>query len=469
MEKMKKLLAVLSAVLCMGTAAGCSFDKQTAKTEQSSDAAEYAAANTETPEAETLSNVETEPDSEVSSAERKGAELSKADLNTEWGSDAVEIRFSDDKIECTADGVTVTDNAVRITKGGDYVLSGSRDHTAVIVDLADQKEKVHLVLNGLSLKTSDSAPITVVQADKTVITLADGTSNALCDARAASTDESVPFACIASNDDLTINGSGTLSVESKAGTGIQSSDDLKIAGGTVTVSAGNHGLRGNDSVLLYAGTLDISADGDGIKSTNADKEGKGWILAEGGTVTVNAKQDGMDAASALEITGGTLDITAGGGAPETVQSGDSPFGGGSPFGRGKQEKQTDTEQSSSGSSKGIKAETSVTVSGGTVTISASDDAVHTNGDAVFSGDAVLTAASGDDGIHADAALTFAGGDIRITKSNEGIEAAAITVSGGSVRVKAADDGVNASDGSGGGMGFNRNGTGTLTISGGYLY
>ncbi len=97
MEKMKKLLAVLSAVLCMGTAAGCSLEKQTAKPEQSSDAAEYAAANTETPEAEMLSNVNAEQENAVISAEKTGAELSMADLNTEWGSDAAEIRFSEDK------------------------------------------------------------------------------------------------------------------------------------------------------------------------------------------------------------------------------------------------------------------------------------------------------------------------------------------------------------------------------------
>ena len=51
-------------------------------------------------------------------------------------------------------------------------------------------------------------------------------------------------ACIFSHDDLTINGSGALTVTGNLNDGIHSKDDLIITGGNLSVTAVNDGLKG---------------------------------------------------------------------------------------------------------------------------------------------------------------------------------------------------------------------------------
>ncbi len=122
------------------------------------------------------------------------------------------------------------------------------------------------------------------------------------------------------------------------------------------------------------------------------------------------------------------------------------------------------------STKGIKADNSITISGGTIFVKAYDDAIHANSDVVLesgvtpTGDVTITAGtltlySNDDAIHADGKATISGGTINITGSYEGIEGTVVEISGGKVSVIASDDGIN--------------GTGTsgesIIISGGELY
>ncbi len=121
------------------------------------------------------------------------------------------------------------------------------------------------------------------------------------------------------------------------------------------------------------------------------------------------------------------------------------------------------------STKGIKADNSITISGGTVTIEAYDDAIHANSDTLIdygsttgygSGDVTISGGSvsvysNDDGIHADGTLTISSGTVNVTGSYEGIEGSTITISGGEVYTRSSDDGINAS--------------GTITLSGGYVF
>lgn len=481
MRNLKKRLAMLMSLVCLMTAAGCA-DKSPVQ-ESSGEAAEHSAASGQSAD---------------SSAAQ--AELTKADQNTKWDDSAVTLKFDGTTVTPSAsDGVSVENGVVTIRKGGDYVLSGTLDDGRVIVDLTDNTEKAHLIFNGVSISSSTSAALTVLQADKTIITLADGTENSLSDAAAYSVfdiEESdgstYPNACIASKDDLTINGGGALTVCGNYNNGIHCADDLKIVSGTITVTAENHGIRGNDSVLLHDGAMTVDAGGDGIKSSNADTEGKGYVYIEGGALAVTAAQDGIDAATSLTVTGGSLEITAGGGTANATAHADDMMGGfggmGGGFGHGggfggprrgfddsgiqptannQPSAAAADMESSGGSVKGIKADGVLTISGGSLSINAADDGVHSNSAVCIFG-ADVTIAAGDDGIHADSTVSISGGEIRITESYEGIEAAEINVSGGDIHVKSSDDGINASDGSGGG-GFNRNSSGMLEISGGYIY
>ncbi len=236
------------------------------------------------------------------------------DLNAEYDEgDSVKVSFTDSKAEITGDGAAANGTVVTITKAGTYILSGSCEDGQVIVEVA-KEEKVQLVLDGLKLICKSSAPIYVKSADKTLITLKDGTTSTIQDGSAykdLNADEE-PNACIFSKDDLTINGEGTLNVYANFNNGIVSKDDLKVISGTVSVTAKNHGIRGNDSVTIKDGAITISCKNDGIKSSKADEAGKGYIYIDGGTFNIDCGDDAFQAPVDITIVGGKYTVEAGG-------------------------------------------------------------------------------------------------------------------------------------------------------------
>ncbi len=139
------------------------------------------------------------------------------------------------------------------------------------------------------------------------------------------------------------------------------------------------------------------------------------------------------------------------------------------------ESTADTDSDSTTSTKGIKADGTLQILGGTYNINSADDAFHTNS-TIEVRDGNIEIATGDDGMHADDALVISDGEINITESYEGIEGLTITIDGGNISIVSSDDGLNAAggaDSSGfGGMGtdmFAVNDDIWMEINGGYLY
>ena len=117
------------------------------------------------------------------------------------------------------------------------------------------------------------------------------------------------------------------------------------------------------------------------------------------------------------------------------------------------------------STKGIKEDNEVIISGGTIAVNSYDDAIHANGAVVLeSGETSagnvdisggkLTLFSKDDGIHADGTLNVSGGEISVIGSYEGLEGEYIVIGGGDISIVSDDDGINATATSGTGIGFN---------------
>ena len=152
---------------------------------------------------------------------------------------------------------------------------------------------------------------------------------------------------------MTINGSGSLIVVS-ANHGIVCKDDLKITGGTISITAEGRGMDGNNSVRIYDGSLTIVSAKDAIRSKESEKEGKGYIL----------------------IAGGSFDLTAGGGVRNAEPHQNDMGRGG--FGRSRG--YTASNSSSSDSTKGVKAARQILIMGGMLNIDSADDALHTDGD-----------------------------------------------------------------------------------------
>lgn len=390
-------------------------------------------------------------------------------------------------ISVTGEGTTVDGNKVTITKGGTYSISGTISDGQIVVNAGDT-DKVYIILNGVNITCSNSSPIYVINADKTVISLADGTENTLTDTanyvfEDESTDE--PNAALFSKDDLVITGTGSLIVNGNYNDGITSKDDLKIESGNITVNSVDDGIRGKDSVEILGGNITINAEGDGIRSNNIEDATKGYIYIEGGTVNIIAGTDGIQAATEVRIKDGTINIESGGGSANSSTTTDGAMNGawgnwgmkGGFQGQAITDSQTtttETTEEESTSAKGIKATSNIVIDGGTIDIDSSDDSIHSNDILTING-GNLNISSGDDGIHSDTTLDINGGTINIIKSYEGIESTTINLNGGNISLVANDDGINASGGNDGSATSGRpgqnsfsSGTGQININGGTI-
>lgn len=403
-------------------------------------------------------------------------EYEEEDTSTAYSEEnTTTVTFNNQSITIKRSGAVASGSTLTISAAGTYLLSGSLSDGQVLID-AGKDDTVRLILNGVSIACSDSAALYAKQAGKTILTLSDGTENTFTDGETytyASAAEDEPDAAVFCQDDLTINGNGTLIVNGRYRNGIASKDNLVITGGDIRITAVHDALRGRDSLAVSGGTFTIDAGADGVKSNNDEDTEKGWIFLDGGAFAITAGNDGIQAETVLQINGGEYTIQTGGGSANASTQTD---GGARPgWGQwGMTGGTTDTTDTAS--AKGLKAGSALFVTGGSLSIDSSDDSVHSNGDVTLSG-GTISLSSGDDGIHADSALTIQAGEIDIAKSYEGLEGSNVTVSGGTVRLKASDDGLNAAGGNDGSSlsgrpgqnSFASNADTFIKITGGYLY
>lgn len=488
----KKLLALFFAMaLSMTAVAGCTGTKRSTDNVVSS---------------------ETETNAEETSAQSEAGSYSSADMFTERDlagtyeeSGAVYVTLSGDGIIGETDGVAINGQMVTITAEGTYIFSGTLSEGQIVVD-ADNA-KVQIVFDNVDITCASSAAVYVKSAEKVFVTLAEGAQNTL-----RNTDEYVAIddnnidAVIFAKSDLTLNGTGSLTIVSAEGHGIVSKDDLKITGGTYDIIVAGHALSGKDSVRIADGTFILTAEKDGIHAENADDEEKGYIYIADGDFAITSDGDGMDASNIVQIEDGTFDITAGGGAANSLKTHESDMPGGGmsqnierPDGEsmpqmgekpdeesmsqmgekpdGENMPQDTTTDESGTSTKGIKAGGGMYLNGGTYQIDSADDSIHSNANITIA-DGTYTLATGDDGVHADDALTVNGGTITVTESYEGLEGLTVTINDGTIDITARDDGINTAGEKmelnggyihilAGGDGVDSNGD--LTINGGEIY
>jgi hypothetical protein len=387
------------------------------------------------------------------------------------------ITLAGDSITLDGSGAIVNGSTITITSAGTYSISGTLNDGQIKVDTQD-KDAVKLVFNGVDITCSTSAPIYIISAEKTVITLAEGTDNRITDGDSyifeeAASDE--PNAAIFSHDDLTINGNGSLTVKANYNNGIQSKDDLKVVSGNINVSAINDGLKGRDSIAVRDGNITVNVGGDGLQSTNDEDPEEGYIAIEAGTLNITAGLDGVQAETSLAISGGNITISSGGGSANGSSNIGDPGNNWGDWGNPKPGTATTTSDNFP-SAKGLKAEVNISITDGTIVIDSSDDSIHSNDSIVISG-GNMHLTSGDDGIHADSAVEINGGEIDLTKSYEGIESAVITINDGNIHLVSSDDGINIVGGVDGSAVMGRPGQGNfassgnnhLYINGGYVY
>ncbi|MBQ3708762.1 MAG: carbohydrate-binding domain-containing protein [Clostridia bacterium] len=238
---------------------------------------------------------------------RPAVSYSDKDLDDSIPANAVQVTLSGTSAAFQGSGISLSDGVLTITEEGVYLLTGSFSGQ-IKVD-AGKNADVRLILSEVTL-CAPMAPIYVVSADKVVLTLADGTQNTVEDSAdyVFADGEDEPDAAIYSKEDLTINGTGSLTVTGRYQNGIVSKDDLKIVDGRITVNAVYNGIKGKDSLTVRDGEIAVTAGNDAMKASNDTEEERGWVVFEGGSTTISAGDDAIHAETWLIVTGGTIDI-----------------------------------------------------------------------------------------------------------------------------------------------------------------
>lgn len=456
-------------------------------------------------------------DTEPVSVIDPSALFSDRDLDGSYDeSAAVPIQLTGETAACTSNAVSIDGTQITLLDEGTYLVSGTLTDGQIVVD-ADDTDKVQIVLAGAAITCADSAAIYSKNADKVFLTLAEGTENTLTNGGSyTAIDENNIDAVVFSKTDLTLNGSGNLTIDAQAGHGVVSKDELTVTGGGYTVTTAEHGMTGKDSLAVAGGTFTITSGKDGLHAENADDSALGFLYVADGEFTIAAQGDAVSASGALQTDGGTFELTTGeGSASVTMSTGDSFAPGGRSGGPGRgdgsrpQSEQpaegetpperpdggqppefptqptdeepafdaqtgevTDTEEGTV-SQKGMKAEGPLTINGGTFTVDSADDCIHSGGALAVTG-GTFTLSSGDDAVHSDDAVTIQAGEFSIPYCYEGVEGLSVTVEGGTFEIAAYDDGFNAAGGAdssgfgGRGEQFSAHEDSFITVNGGTI-
>ena len=271
---------------------------------------------------------------------------------------------------------------VTIDAAGTYVITGSAKNSTVIVNASSDAE-VHLVFDNVSITNTNKPAVYTVNAKNVYVTTTQNSTNNLTVTGEFTEDNGDDIdAVIFAKTNITLNGLGTLNIDSSAN-GVASNNDLKVTGGTYNVNTTKHGFKALNSIRVVDGTFNINATKDGFHSENEDDLTTGYVYIAGGNFTINSEDDGIQGTTITEIDGGTFDIN---------------------------------------SVEGIEG-TYVQINDGTIKIYATDDGINasekaTNYDVqieINGGNLDITMAEGDtDALDANGTLTINGGSINIT-------------------------------------------------------
>ena len=324
------------------------------------------------------------------------------DQNADWDdAQATIITLTGDGATVRGSGAYAYDGGVVISGGGWYVLSGTLTDGSITVD-ANSSSKVWIRLDGVTVNCSDDACLRVDQADKVFLTLGAGTENSFTSgaqySETALSDGT--GGAIFAHDDLTINGSGSLTITAQYKHGIDANDSLVITGGTITVTAPEDGIHVNDSFHFTAADLTVNAGDDAIHSDGA-------LCIAGGSITIPACYEGLEALT-VDITGGDITIYP-------TDDGINANGGSSEFGFGMH---WDAAAETADDSTGEAEESYIRISGGSVTIvnetGQDADGLDSNGSIYIDGGTVRISLSGNGSNNAIDYGSESGGELLIT-------------------------------------------------------
>lgn len=265
-------------------------------------------------------------------------------------SNATSFKFTDSEIAVTEgaySGYKVKGTSLTLNESGTYLLSGSCKDGSVKVKKGTSG--VNIVLDGIDLTSSDTAPLALNKSSEVTVTVADNSENTLTDSKLNNSDdnsenENAENAVIKCKDGskVTITGGGTLNINANAKNGIKSGSStdeegeayLTVKQATININASvNDGINAGQLLNLESGSISVNAGDDGIHcdyvmnvgaentdgpSVNITDCYEGLEAAElnvySGNIKIHSEDDCMNAANSdlkdysfkLNIAGGTL-------------------------------------------------------------------------------------------------------------------------------------------------------------------
>lgn len=352
--------------------------------------------------------------------------VEKADCSVVFGKDGTRINGR---------GAAIKGDQVIIQRDGVYSLSGEAANGKISVTA----ENVSLILDGLSLYSSENAAIEYSGGGRLMLTLAAGSENSVkC--------QNTAFLC---HGDLTVNGLGAVYFDGDSG--ISADGIIKLCGGDITISSVENGISSGEYVLASAGNTEIYSGGDGIRVTGS-AEDNGYFSLQSGKLSVTSSADGIQTDNGIFISGGEIRLTCGGSSSAVmyVETEGSVYGRHGGYFTDASEafdfsNLVSGDGSKAGSKKGLRTGGAVVINGGIVWVDSADDCIHSGSYAdILSGEVTLR--SGDDGIHCDGRVTVSGGVIDVAGSYNAIEGMSVDIDGGEILLSSFRDGINAAGG-----------------------
>lgn len=290
----------------------------------------------------------------------------------------------------------------------EYVLMGTLTSSVVIT--SDGAPSM-ITLSDAHITGTTLPALQLKSTTKAFINLAAGSTNSLSDSPINS-----KKGALTSSGDVIFTGSGTLTVTGTKKHSIKTDGTVRISDGDIhiitTEEAEGNGIHSDDAFIMDDGKLTIEANGSvygeegkGIKvnGREADLEAKGYLVINGGAVTITSVGKAMtagwkvaeDAETETTDDDPTPDLIVNNGVI-TIRTTGKPY---------------EVSDDESLSLEGLEAKRDLIINSGLIQITATDDALNTGSNLVINGGMIFAHSSEADAVDSNGTLQITGGTL----------------------------------------------------------